>query len=106
MGTTKLILLDSLLQEKETWPRERRRLGLSASTVPGTALPSERPSEDGDLSARQVHLFLLRKGKHEEKGCRHLELWQQQLPRGGRWRRLELVHHRRRVRAVRSQTSA
>merc|ERR1739838_549326 len=55
------------------------------------------------LPARQVHLHLLRQGQDEEEGCWHLVLPRQELPRNSCGRRLELLHHRRRLRPVRRQ---
>ena len=41
---------------------------------PVRCFPEEDRQEDGGLSALQVHLQLLRKGGHEEEGCRYLEV--------------------------------
>merc|ERR1712198_759672 len=49
--------------------------------------------EDGDLPARQVLLYFLRQGEHEEEVCRHLAVLHQKLQDQGRRRRLELHHH-------------
>merc|ERR1712198_71069 len=56
--------------------------------------------EDGDLPARQVLLYLLWQGEHEEEVRRHLAVLHQELPDQGRRGRLELHHHCRCLRQV------
>merc|ERR1712170_128455 len=55
---------------------------------PLRCFPQEDRQEDGNHTALQVHMHLLRKGDHETQGRRHLVLPRQELPctvAGGAW---------------------
>merc|ERR1712044_84664 len=59
--------------------------------------------EDGNHSARKIHMLFLRKGMHEEAVRRNLELQIMQEDR--RWRRIRLQHNRCRYSKKCRQTS-